>query len=57
MPVMLTNPRELLEPKPDETILDLYCVYGLFSHFLAPSYKHVLGLMEKVRPSGLRLLQ
>jgi len=32
---MLAKARELLEPKPDETLLNLYSGYGLFSHFLA----------------------
>jgi len=41
---MLAKARELLEPKPDETLLNLYCGYGLFSHFLAPSYKQVLEI-------------
>jgi tRNA/tmRNA/rRNA uracil-C5-methylase (TrmA/RlmC/RlmD family) len=44
VPVMLDIARELLEPEPDETLLDLYCGYGLFSHFLAPCYKHVVGI-------------
>ena len=44
VPVMLDMARALLEPEPDETLLDLYCGYGLFSHFLAPGYKQVLGI-------------
>jgi 23S rRNA (uracil1939-C5)-methyltransferase len=41
---MLAKARELLEPKPDKTLLNLYCGYGLFSHFLAPGYKQVLEI-------------
>ena len=44
VPVMLEKARELLEPDPTETLLDLYCGYGLFSHFLAPGYKQVVGI-------------
>ncbi len=44
VPVMLDMARTLLEPGQDETLLDLYCGYGLFSHFLAPGYKRVLGI-------------
>jgi tRNA/tmRNA/rRNA uracil-C5-methylase (TrmA/RlmC/RlmD family) len=44
VPIMLEKARELLAPAPDETLLDLYCGYGLFSHFLAPGYKQVTGV-------------
>ena len=44
VPVMLEKAREMLEPDRDETLLDLYCGYGLFSHFLAPGYKQVVGI-------------
>jgi tRNA/tmRNA/rRNA uracil-C5-methylase (TrmA/RlmC/RlmD family) len=44
VPVMLDMARALLQPHPDETLLDLYCGYGLFSHFLAPGYKKVVGV-------------
>ena len=44
VPVMLDKARELLAPEPGETLLDLYCGYGLFSHFLAPGYKQVTGV-------------
>jgi len=44
VPVMLDMAQELLKPGPAETLLDLYCGYGLFSHFLAPGYKRVLGI-------------
>jgi len=44
VPVMLDMARELLAPDPAETLLDLYCGYGLFSHFLAPGYKRVVGI-------------
>jgi len=44
VPVMLDMARTLLQPHPAETLLDLYCGYGLFSHFLAPGYKKVVGI-------------
>jgi tRNA/tmRNA/rRNA uracil-C5-methylase (TrmA/RlmC/RlmD family) len=44
VPVMLDMAQTLLEPNPVETLLDLYCGYGLFSHFLAPGYKQVVGI-------------
>lgn len=44
VPIMLDMTREMLEPNPVETLLDLYCGYGLFSHFLAPGYKQVTGI-------------
>jgi tRNA/tmRNA/rRNA uracil-C5-methylase (TrmA/RlmC/RlmD family) len=44
VPIMLDMTETLLEPDPVETLLDLYCGYGLFSHFLAPGYKHVVGV-------------
>lgn len=42
--IMLDMAHELLAPDPTETLLDLYCGYGLFSHFLAPAYKEVTGI-------------
>jgi tRNA/tmRNA/rRNA uracil-C5-methylase (TrmA/RlmC/RlmD family) len=44
VPVMLDRVRALLRPDPAGTLLDLYCGYGLFSHFLAPGYKQVVGI-------------
>lgn len=44
VPKMLEIAKELLAPLPGEHLLDLYCGYGLFSHFLAPAYKQVLGI-------------
>ncbi|MEN8231780.1 MAG: class I SAM-dependent RNA methyltransferase, partial [Thermodesulfobacteriota bacterium] len=44
VPVMLDMAQTLLEPDPAGTLLDLYCGYGLFSHFLAPGYKQVVGI-------------
>jgi len=41
---MLTRARELLAPAPDQSLLDLYCGYGLFSHYLAPDYRQVLAV-------------
>ena len=41
---MLERAKELLAPTPDQSLLDLYCGYGLFSHFLAPAYRQVLAV-------------
>ena len=41
---MLARARELLTPAPDQSLLDLYCGYGLFSHYLAPAYRQVLAI-------------
>ncbi|MDH5299123.1 MAG: hypothetical protein OEV91_08900 [Desulfobulbaceae bacterium] len=41
---MLEKALELLAPEGDESLLDLYCGYGLFSHFLAPHFRQVLGI-------------
>ncbi len=41
---MLARARELLAPTPDQSLLDLYCGYGLFSHYLAPAYRQVLAV-------------
>jgi len=44
VPVLLNRARELLAPAADGHLLDLYCGYGLFSHYLAPFYKQVLAI-------------
>jgi len=44
VPVMLEEARQLLKPSCHESLIDLYCGYGLFSHYLAPGYKKVLGV-------------
>ena len=41
---MLARTRELLAPASDQALLDLYCGYGLFSHYLAPAYRQVLAV-------------
>jgi len=41
---MLERAKELLAPSQDQSLLDLYCGYGLFSHFLAPAYRQVLAV-------------
>lgn len=42
--IMLEKSRELLAPEPAERLVDLYCGYGLFSHYLADAYKQVIGI-------------
>jgi tRNA/tmRNA/rRNA uracil-C5-methylase (TrmA/RlmC/RlmD family) len=44
VPRLLSAVQELLCPAPTEHLIDLYCGYGLFTHFLASSYAHALGL-------------
>lgn len=44
VPVMLDKAAEILGSAGSERLLDLYCGYGLFSHFLAPRYHQVLGI-------------
>jgi tRNA/tmRNA/rRNA uracil-C5-methylase (TrmA/RlmC/RlmD family) len=41
---MLQQTGDLLAPDPGGRLLDLYCGYGLFSLFLAPRYREVLGI-------------
>ena len=42
--VMLEQARKLLEPDSKQSLLDLYCGYGLFSHYLGRDYRQVLGI-------------
>jgi len=44
VPVMLSKSKELLSPSMNEHLIDLYCGYGLFTHYLAPFYAHACGL-------------
>jgi len=44
LPEMLVLAREMLSPQPGQHLLDLYCGYGLFSHFLADGYAGVVGV-------------
>ncbi len=44
VPKMLNTAKELLAPEKNESLLDLYCGYGLFSLYLAPDYKKVVGI-------------
>ncbi len=44
VPKLLTRVRSLLAPDPSQNLLDLYCGYGLFSHFFAPAYRAVVGV-------------
>ncbi|MEF8824398.1 MAG: hypothetical protein V5A14_02275 [Desulfohalobiaceae bacterium] len=44
VPLMLQEVHSLLAPEQGERLLDLYCGYGLFSHYLAPEYKQVVGV-------------
>lgn len=52
VPGLLASVRQLLSPAgTGEHLLDLYCGYGLFAHYLAGSYAHVLGL--EAAPEGI----
>ncbi len=44
VPIMLNMAHELLSAASSKKLLDLYCGYGLFSHFLAPYFKNVVGI-------------
>ena len=44
LPTMLESVQDLLDPSPGQRLLDLYCGYGLFSHYLAPYYHQVVGV-------------
>lgn len=44
VPDLMERAREMLAPTGGQTLLDLYCGYGLFSHFLAPAYARVIGV-------------
>lgn len=44
VPQMLQEISSLLAPEHGERLLDLYCGYGLFSHYLAAQYAQVLGI-------------
>ncbi|MFH0921898.1 MAG: class I SAM-dependent RNA methyltransferase [Fibrobacterota bacterium] len=50
VPVMLEKVKGLLSPSPSGHLIDLYCGYGLFTHFLAPGFAHACGL-EAVGPA------
>ena len=42
--IMLEKAQELLNPSAGEVLIDLFCGYGLFSHYLASNYKQVIGV-------------
>ena len=44
VPILLAQAKKMLAPSPSEHLVDLYCGYGLFTHFLAPGYAHACGL-------------
>ncbi len=44
VPGMMQTVRELLMPQPGYRLIDLYCGYGLFSHYLTECFAQVLGL-------------
>ncbi|MCB2184593.1 MAG: hypothetical protein KQH63_21425 [Desulfobulbaceae bacterium] len=44
VPEMLRLAQEMLAPADSENLLDLYCGYGLFSHFLAPQYNQITAI-------------
>lgn len=41
---MLGKAREILDPQQNERLVDLYCGYGLFSHYLAEDYRQIIGI-------------
>jgi len=44
IPSMLEQARQLLSPTGNGRLLDLYCGYGLFAHFLANDFDEVIGI-------------
>jgi len=44
--VLLRTVSSFSEPQPHETLLDLYCGVGLFTHSLAPRVKRIYGIEE-----------
>ncbi|NUN70728.1 MAG: class I SAM-dependent RNA methyltransferase [Bacteroidetes bacterium] len=44
VPAFIDQARTLLDLRPEDTLFDLYCGYGLFSLTLAPSVQHVTGV-------------
>ena len=44
VPLLLATVKELLQPAPEEQLIDLYCGYGLFTLYLAGSYARACGL-------------
>lgn len=44
VPLLMQSVRELLAPRPEQRLIDLYCGYGLFALYLAGSYAEVRGL-------------
>jgi SAM-dependent methyltransferase len=61
VPDMLQLVAEMLEPRSDERLIDLYCGYGLFSHALADRVRDVVGVdaegpsIEAARANARRL--
>ncbi len=44
IPVMLEEARKMLAPDGTGRLLDLYCGYGLFSHYLGDDYAEIVGV-------------
>ncbi len=44
VPDMLGTAKALLSPAKNQHLVDLYCGYGLFTHYLSPHYAHACGL-------------
>jgi tRNA/tmRNA/rRNA uracil-C5-methylase (TrmA/RlmC/RlmD family) len=44
VPTMISRVRYLLSPFSSSHLVDLFCGYGLFSHALAGSFAHVIGI-------------
>ncbi len=44
VPEMLRLATQMLEPRSDELLLDLYCGFGLFSHALGTDVREVVGI-------------
>ena len=67
VPLMLQEASSMLAPEQGDRLLDLYCGYGLFSHYLAGEYQQVMGVdtekpsidaavaNKKLNPAGARI--
>lgn len=44
VPVMINSLKNLMQPQPQEKLIDIFCGYGLWSHSLAGNFAEVLGI-------------
>jgi tRNA/tmRNA/rRNA uracil-C5-methylase (TrmA/RlmC/RlmD family) len=44
LPIFLEKAEQLLKPRPEQRLLDLYCGFGFFSLHLADKYREIVGV-------------